>query len=62
MTFISKTVWTIVALMLIAACFGVTEGDWEYDSISGGVAIRKYYGTDTDVAIPNTLGGKTVIE
>lgn len=34
--------------------------DFEYTDVDGGVSITKYTGSDTDVVIPSTIGGKDV--
>lgn len=44
------------------AANALTEGDYEYSVNENGdtVTITKYVGTDTEVVIPSTLGGKPV--
>ena len=37
------------------------ESDWHYTSISGGIEITGYDGTDTDVVVPQTIGSSSVI-
>ena len=38
------------------------SGDWTYETANGGVKITKYTGTESVVAIPEKLEGKTVTE
>lgn len=38
------------------------EADFTVSSVSGGVAITKYSGTADNVVIPDTIGGKSVVQ
>ena len=49
-------------LVLNAPAYAVTEGDYTYETIGGGVRITGYLGTGENLAIPDTLGGQPVLE
>lgn len=38
------------------------EGNFEYDLTDDGAAVTKYNGSDASVIIPDTLGGKPIVE
>lgn len=56
----------VCALTLYLLLISVTEakadtyGDWEFISYPREVTLTAYYGTDTDVVIPEYIGGKVV--
>lgn len=37
------------------------EADFEIETVEGGVSITKYIGSDTNVVIPETIGGERVV-
>jgi hypothetical protein len=40
----------------------VASDDFQYSEISGGVAITRYIGNDSQITIPDTLNGQPVVE
>ena len=61
---ITLTLAMILSLMSVATftASAATEGDYEYDLTEDGAVITIYRGTDTDLTVPATLGGKPVTE
>ena len=39
-----------------------SEDDFYWEDVEGGVAVVNYYGAEPAIAIPDTLGGKNVVE
>ena len=41
---------------------GGVEGDWKYETITGGVRLTGYLGSETELTLPASLGGLPVLE
>ncbi len=54
-------VLTAIALICILASCG-EKGDFIYESVEGGIAIKGYSGENMNVVIPETINGKNVVE
>lgn len=59
----------LLDVMSTTASADETEGDWEYKIVNddyyyniNNAGITKYTGSDSNVVIPDTLGGKTVVD
>ncbi len=53
----------VVSLAIPSKAATLTEGDYEYEILEDGTAkITRYIGSDTEITIPSTLGGKQVTE
>ena len=51
----------VLCILPSAKVMAETEGDYEYEELTDGtVAITKYKGIETEVVIPDKLGGKSV--
>lgn len=62
-----KIVATFLCIMLLVGLFparasALVYGDYEYEYVSGGVAITNYNGTQTSITIPNKINGQNVVE
>ena len=55
-------VFLLVVLSGVQAKAATVSGDWEYDiTDDGDASIVAYHGTETDIVIPDTLDGLTVV-
>lgn len=59
---------SFVTLVMLLAWIGTgenkvsaSESDYEYQAVAGGVEITKYRGSETELTIPETLGGQPVV-
>ena len=62
-----KIVATFLCILLLVGLFparasALVYGDYEYEYVSGGVAITGYNGTGTNITIPNQINGMDVVE
>lgn len=55
-------VLTMFTMFSFTAAHAEKEGEWEYETVSGGVNLIAYIGTNTSVTIPSKLGGQPVIK
>ena len=46
----------------IESAYAVSESEWTYEQISGGLNITGYIGMDTSVTVPAKLGGQKVVK
>lgn len=63
-----RIIFSLLVVLLLVTAFpmithAATEGDYEFkDNLNGTCTITNYNGSATDVNIPNSLGGLTVVE
>ncbi|MGN0649246.1 MAG: leucine-rich repeat protein [Oscillospiraceae bacterium] len=53
---------TMFTMFSFTTAHAEKDGEWEYETIPGGVNLITYIGTDTSVTIPAKLGGLPVIK
>ena len=59
-SFVAAVICLLLAVCACAAASAETEGDWEYEADGGWVRILHYLGHDTELDIPEEIGGMPV--